>query len=159
MLCPNFNVITLQAISLFQIFGYPYGVLRLTEKALTDCSDERAFRIMSVLGFKNALTLGDYESAFQFILRMPRESKGDLVPLKERESSIQTFVTLVLEKKDVDVLVGLKIDSFAERVRDEIERVLHAQAKLSDPMAEDSVYQMVYFYHLCRKNFEKGKLE
>jgi len=137
-------------------------VLRLTEKALTDCRDERAFRIMSVLGFKNALTLGDYESAFQFILRMPRESKGanrDMVPGKERESSIQTFVTRILENKDVDVLVGLKIDSFAERVRDEIERVLHAQAKLSDPMTEDSVYQMVYFYHLCRKNYEKGKLE
>lgn len=149
----------MQGIKLFQIFGYAYGIQRLSQKALTECLDDRSLRITSVLGFKNALGLGDYDSAFEFILKMPTQSvgsNGQLLHGKERESSIRNFVTSILKNRDVDVLVGLKTDGFGAGIREDIESVLHAQAKLSDPLAEDSVYQMIYFYHLCSKNFEKG---
>ncbi len=117
---------------------------------------------MSVLGFKSSLLNGDYETAYRFITRMPEASvgrNGDLVVGKERESSVRTFTTQILENGDIDVLVRLKTDDNyfdGIPIRDEIEKILHTQAKLSDPFLEDSVYQMVYFYHLCRRNFKKG---
>ena len=135
----------------------------IAEQALGVCVEDRWARIMSVLGFKSALMNGDYKSAYRFITRMPETSigrNGEIGVGKERESSVRTFVTQILENGDIDILVRLKTDDNFYNgitIRDEIEKVLHTQAKLSDPLNEDSVYQMVYFYHLCRRNFKKGK--
>src|SRR5438105_5052144 len=87
---------------------------------------------------------------------MPGGSVGD----GEKKSSLRRFVTELVKKKALDILIALDMSELFSRtssIREQVENILFAQANLSDPLEMDGVYQMLYAYHLCRGNFHKGK--
>lgn len=88
---------------------------------------------------------------------MPRGSSGE----GEKKSSLRRFVSELVRKKALDVLIAFDMAELFSRtssVREQVETILFAQANLSDPLQTDGVYQMLYAYHLCRENYHKGWL-
>ena len=155
----------LKVVQLLQIFEDTRSIMTISEDAIRNCIEDRRVQRMCSLGFKQAMLLRDYKAAYRFIAKAPnstsQDGRGTVVLAQEKSALIRTFVTQLLEKADLDVLINLDIvDGYFKLITmtDEVERVLGGQARLSDPISSDGIYQMVYLYHLSKRNFSQGIL-
>lgn len=148
---------------MFQLFEDSRAIQKIAEDAIKFCVEDRKVRMMCSLGFKQAMALLDYKTAYKFISKMPSSTSGrneGVSVTQEKSALIRTFVAQLLERADVDVLINLDtVNEYFKLVTmtEEVERVLAAQSRLSDPISFDGVYQMVYLYHLSKENFWLGK--
>ncbi|CAG7728027.1 unnamed protein product [Allacma fusca] len=147
-------------ISLFQVFQEHSAVQILAETALDACPNQNDKVMMASLAFKSALHMRDYVAAYKYILRIPSMDENNPEgEIREKMASVRTLLRSLLENCEIDTLLALDLrHEFAPGItaRMRVEEILESQANLSDPVATDGVYQMLYAYHVTREKYYEG---